>query len=216
MDQTNSRLVHIEAFHASLLTKQVDESYALSGWSSRRSQEQRFEALLRNSGFQSGAIVDYGCGTGDLLAYLRKTGLNFSYLGLDHDPRMIERATRLHGPYFKHIPFDEVEFDPVDYVFASGIFQFKDAADPTYYVPLIEKLFARCSHALAANFLSSMRRETQKNADELYLLPKEVLKLAQSTAQFWAIDHSYHSGLGDVTVGLHKRNEDLDWMRPLF
>lgn len=203
----------IDEFHSNLLGKSK-EGFFLSGWSSHESQKRRFEALVRASQFKSGSVVDYGCGTGDLVAFLKQSHCVVDYRGLDQSRQMVEFATIRHGPFFDHIKLDETTFDPVDYVFVSGIFQFRDPNNPNYYISLIRMLFARCQRALTLNFLSARRNESEKEPKELYLAANEIIDIAQGLSDFWTIDHSYHPGKGDVTLSLHKCLEDKGWIRP--
>ena len=95
-----SRRAMIDEFHFHLLNGAQQEGYSISGWSSRESQERRFDALIRSSGFQAGSIVDYGSGTGDLFGFLRDRGFKFEYSGVDHNARMVDFAIKRYGPYF--------------------------------------------------------------------------------------------------------------------
>lgn len=75
----------VKAFHERLLElhDQSDGTvHLMNGWSSRESQEARFAALLNSVRYRSGRIADYGCGTGDLIGYLKTHYPGAIYRGL--------------------------------------------------------------------------------------------------------------------------------------
>jgi len=208
----------VSVFHADLL-RRYEEGAAISrpqlcGWSSAVSQEARFSALMRSLRYGGGSIVDYGCGTGDLHAFILREFGQVHYTGLDPNESMLAVARLAHDTRFARCDFDEVEFEPADYVVASGIFQFQDNANPAYYKALAKALFEKARIAFAANFLSSLRPDSEKIDSELYLHPKDISELAASLSPSWAVDHSYHPGFGDVTIAAFHTAENQSWARP--
>lgn len=208
------RLKDINEFHNYLFDNYSDFSH-IAGWGNRDSQIQRFDALLRAAQFSGGSVVDYGCGPGDFLPFLAARTQPFSYIGLDQSQRMIRLACERHGEHFAVIELDQVDFEPVDYVFASGIFQFRGDDNGDYVRPLLMKIFLHCRKAMAINFLSSLRVDSEKVREELYYHPCEIVEIAKSITSYWCIDHTYHAGSGDLTVGLHKKTATSEWKRPM-
>jgi SAM-dependent methyltransferase len=198
------RVDAIRGFHDELLASRQgslasgQDGFWLDGWGSAEGQHARFDALLRSANYHGGSVVDFGCGTGALRAFLAGRGYPFTYLGLDMNPHLLPVSGE-----FRLIDFDAVDFPPADYVFASGVFQFADEGDPLYYRRLVGALFERCSIALSVNFLSAMRDEGEKDPEELYLTPGEAVELAASLSGRWVLDHSYHPARGDLTVSVH-------------
>lgn len=186
----------------------------LCGWSSAESQEARFEALLRNARYNGGSIVDFGCGTGDLHAYISQRYGPVDYTGLDHNEAMLDIARLTHDARFIKCGFDDIAFEQADYVVASGVFQFRDRAYPRYYESLALALFQRARLAFAANFLSSLRETREKTPTELYLHPCRAAQLAASLSPLWILDHSYHPGCGDLTVAAFHTDVRSRWTRP--
>jgi trans-aconitate methyltransferase len=170
--------------------------------------------MVRAVGYSGGSVVDYGCGTGDLCGYLTSLGTRFSYLGLDMNPGMLERARRTYSFEFAQIEPDETDFPRADYVFASGIFQFRDRDDPDYHVRLLGKLFDRCDVGLAVTFLSAAREEAQMRPDELYMTASAVAERAAALSGRWVLDHSYHPGNGDMTLAIMASRPAEPWRRP--
>lgn len=192
----------------------LSPGYRLSGWSSFDSQLSRFEALIRNSSFKGGRVLDYGCGAGDLFPFLRSLPYDFSYIGVDQNSSMIDIASNRHGDHFRLIEIDSIDIPEVDYIFSSGIFQFIDNDYPNYYENIIKTLFDKCDVCSAFNVLSSHRSQENKMDEELYFSRDEVLSMISSISPFWTIDHSYHVGQGDMTFSLHKSKSDFVWKRP--
>ena len=213
-----SRACRINRFHERMLRSDrgARESHLLCGWSSKETQEARFRALVRAVDFNGGTVLDYGCGTGDLYGYLARQGYEFSYIGVDQNTAMLAVAKAAYGDHFTPIQLDEVPALRTDYTFASGVFQFVDPDDRYYYRSLAAKLFACSDMALSVNFLSAYRAESEKQSDELYLVPDEVTALAISLSGRWTLDHSYHPGRGDMTVGILKEKPGTVWKRPQF
>jgi SAM-dependent methyltransferase len=194
-----TRIAAITAFHDQLAADARPEGYWLDGWGSADGQRTRFDALLRSARYRGGSVADFGCGTGALREHLAGLGYPFTYLGLDMNADLLPATGE-----FRLIDFDSVDFPPADYVFASGIFQFADDADPLYYRRLVGSLFERCAIALSVNFLSALRDEAEKDPEELYLTPGEAADLAASLSGRWMLDHSYHPARGDLTLSVHR------------
>lgn len=206
-----SRKKEIDSYHNN--AQHDDEGYYASGWGSRESQNARFKALIDLSDFKGGSIIDYGCGSGDLIGFIQKLGFETDYWGLDQNPQMLSLARCRYQGQFSEIEIDTPPSKKADYVFASGIFQFQDSENPIYYKYLLDMLFASANKCLAVNFLSAQRASSEKDAKELYLTPCEVADLASGLSKFWRVDHSYHLGGGDVTVAVFKDNGS-EWARP--
>lgn len=199
-----SRVATVTAFHEQLLGSGRGEPYWLNGWGSAEGQTARFRALVRSAHYRGGSVVDYGCGTGALRQYLDGLGHPFTYLGVDMDPELLAVARRLTGSgEFRLIGADTVDFPPADYVFASGIFQFADPAEPLYHHRLTAALFRQCRIAVSVNFLSAGRDGADRDPEELYVSPEEAVGLASSLSGKWVLDHSYHPARGDLTVSVH-------------
>jgi len=211
-----SRFAAIKAFHDRLLELDSVPDYFLCGWSSEQSQRSRFEALLRSVRFEGGSVIDYGCGTGRLFEFISRLGYNFTYVGLDMNEDMLSVARKSHDAEFRRVPADSTDFAQADYVFASGIFQFRDMHNPTYHILLTEALFGKATRGFAANYLSNLRASSEKQEDELYLTANDLTDLGARLSSRWVLDHSYHPGRGDMTLGVLKEHTDQSWKRPTF
>jgi len=195
-----SRTDAIRTFHAGL----DGPSWRVAGWGSADLQRIRFDALVRASGYRGGSLLDWGCGPADLYFYLRSMDLPLTYAGVDLDPRMVELATARGAPDVAALPPGHAPEGSYDYVFASGIFQFKDPDDPLYYLQILEQAYDISRRAVAVNFLSALRPEEARAPDELYADPAVLVRFAAALTDRWVIDHGYHPQAGDFTLALLK------------
>ena len=126
-------------------------------WSAE-GQRRRFELMLNEAGSLNGAaVLDYGCGKGDLLGYLLRKGVSPKYTGMDINPSLIKLA----GSKYPLARFEvrDIEDEPpdeeFDYVFICGVFNNKiEDADRTMR-NVISILYRRTRRALIFNALSS-------------------------------------------------------------
>jgi len=96
-------------------------------WNSESAQITRFTQLskvIRTDNEFS--LIDYGCGYGALLDYLRAEGCRFRYTGYDISQEMIDKANKLHqGAFACHFTTREDELEVADYCVESGIFNIR-------------------------------------------------------------------------------------------
>src|SRR5438552_3411165 len=65
------------------------------------SQRLRFQLLSEIAPLENSSILDYGCGKGDLYAYLRQHGFRGSYTGFDINDALLTLARRKHPARFE-------------------------------------------------------------------------------------------------------------------
>lgn len=95
------------------------------GWYDKKHQFKRFDQLL-NIGVKDGHwVLDYGCGVGDLLGYMREKGRKNKYFGLDINEDYLTLAKKTY-PGVMFYNGDVTDISPtsikLDWILASGVF----------------------------------------------------------------------------------------------
>lgn len=128
----------------------------------QRSQAVRFEALSQIADLTNHAVLDAGCGYGDLYAYLGSLYPNINYSGIEQIPELLEEAERRYGshPETTFLPgnFMTVKLAPTDYVLASGSLNYH-SEDPQFIYKAIAKLYSSCTLGLGFNLLRHIPHE---------------------------------------------------------
>jgi SAM-dependent methyltransferase len=181
-------------------------------WKDEASQTKRFEQLVRALGLDDhpGAfsLVDFGCGYGALLPFLRQR-YQFTYIGYDRSPRMIAEARRLHEDV------DDATFtsdwDAVasaDFIAASGIFNVRLGRSAeewsAYVLQTLAAINERAAAGWAANFLTAYSDEDRKRSDLYYAGPAAIFDWCKHSASRWvSLLHDYE--LYEFTIGVRRR-----------
>jgi len=150
-------------------------------WNSEESQLLRFDQLLRvvTSDDEAVSLLDYGCGYGALLDFLRTRSTRISYVGYDISTAMIDSARSRH----RSVPdcaftSDWSEIQPVDYAVASGIFnvklQYADDRWRDYVEQTLDTLNSVCRRGFAFNMLSTCSDAARRRSDLYYSDPGEM------------------------------------------
>ncbi|MBN1438914.1 MAG: class I SAM-dependent methyltransferase [Anaerolineales bacterium] len=176
------------------------------GIGSRESQEVRFEVLSQIGDLRNAAILDVGCGFGDLRTFLERRGIPVRYTGLDIQPAFIEEARRRHpGDAFVCADVERYEPEaPPDYVFISGTFNVKFREDQEAWIfRILGRLFARCRRGVAINLLSTYYDPGHFRDDMFYCRPERAFELAHAVARWVTLRHDYLPH--DFTLYLHRK-----------
>jgi SAM-dependent methyltransferase len=125
-------------------------------------------------------LLDFGCGAGHLLEYLRADNRSdIQYLGLDISPRFVELCqTKFPGSEFLcgDILQGDVETPEVDYVVMNGVFTekrslpFDEMWD--YCRAVLGEVFPRVRRGLAFNVMS---KHVDWEREDLFHLPFDLL-----------------------------------------
>lgn len=128
-------------------------------WNSKESQYQRFEQLFKliDPG-QPFSVLDYGCGTGELVNFLDEKNGRFEYTGFDIVTGMIEKAKEIFaGRPAVHFTSEPVE-GHFDYVVESGIFNIRQSEYnlwSEYVLSILHKMNQYSTRGFAFNLLTS-------------------------------------------------------------
>lgn len=179
-------------------------------WKDDVSQRKRFEQLLRVLGItdrtEPFSLLDFGCGYGALLPFLRERGLDVDYTGYDPSPRMLDQARAAHPEAAFTADWSAVP--RADYVVASGVFNVRlDTPADTwrdYVLHTLAAIDAKAEHGWAVNFLTGYADEDRKRADLFYADPAFIFDWCRRSASRWvSLLHDYD--LYEFTIGVRRR-----------
>jgi SAM-dependent methyltransferase len=150
-------------------------------WKDEEGQRLRHLQFLRLvASDRDAAVLDFGCGYGDFLSFLRSHGHRGRYIGVDIAPAMLQAAHTLHGAGLDRVfRLAAAPPEPADYVVASGIFNVIRGADlPTWarYVDVtIGALAQNARRGFGFNMLSLNSDPERRRADLFYADPTAML-----------------------------------------
>lgn len=146
-------------------------------WNGQEAQELRFKQLSKILPRESSyTVLDYGCGYGAYLAYLRNRKIDCSYIGYDCVSEMIDKANEIfeNEPGAEFICAKELEVE-FDYAVASGVFNQRGEIDyeewTQYTLNSLDKLNDKCKKGFAINFLTSYSDADKMRKDLYYADP---------------------------------------------
>lgn len=178
-------------------------------WKDETSQTKRFEQLVRALGLDerdgSFTLVDFGCGYGAFLPFLRQRH-QFSYIGYDRSAQMIAEAKRLHEDVNEAtFTSDWSAVAPADFIAASGVFNVRlgwSAEEWSAYVlETLAVINERAVAGWAANFLTAYADEDRKRSDLYYAGPAAIFDWCKRSASRWvSLFHDYE--LYEFTIGV--------------
>jgi SAM-dependent methyltransferase len=145
-----------------------------------RGQRLRYEAFLALCGDLTGkSLLDFGCGKGDFLGFLRERGVACAYTGVDLHPGLIALARAKH-PEAEFLVRD-VEEEPLgrtfDVVVACGVFNLRVGGIAESVEALLPLLLGCTRGALHVNFLSA--RAPHHDVELHYVDPARLLSFAR-------------------------------------
>lgn len=182
-------------------------------WGSAAAQRRRFEVLAGLGELGGSALLDVGCGQGDLWAWLQSAGIECDYLGVDLTPGMLAIARARFGggagaaggaaatraPRFERegaLELAQRVPRTFDWVLASGLFYLR-THEPEEFLRGALANFARLARrGFALNCLSSWGGAAQ--AGEWRIEPARLLALGREVCPRVVLRHDYHPG--DVTL----------------
>lgn len=179
------------------------------GWKDFDSQIIRFrqfDKLVHLERIQS--LLDFGCGTGDYLSYLRESGYMGRYSGFDISEKMIESARRHHsGDALSMFTDDGTGLECSDAVIGSGIFNVKGTSSigswQRYMEGTLNRMWELSKEVMAFNVLSLISDPLRRSANLYYSEPASVLNYCMQTFS----PHCYlnhHYGQFDFTVSIFR------------
>ena len=143
-------------FHRHRIAEFGADSVRALGWVSEASQTSRFEVIAKAADFNDSSVLDLGCGTGDLKAFLDARYQGISYLGIEQVPEFVAQArSRYAGDAhagFELGDFNTMIFPRVDHVVACGSLSYR-SSNPQHVYGAIAKMFVSAAQTVVFSVL---------------------------------------------------------------
>lgn len=189
----NSREIEeaIERYNKRLDTFGVSEE-AL-GWGPKGRSRLRYEILISQWDFNNQAVLDFGCGFGNLYEYMiRRNITNLRYTGIDINERLITIAQEQHkgdATFITGNLLTEIFNDRVDYILASGVFNYKLENNFEFISSCFDKFNEISKKGFAVNFLSD--KAAIQYESNCYSSPAQILELAYKYSKKVVLRNDY-------------------------
>jgi ubiquinone/menaquinone biosynthesis C-methylase UbiE len=151
-------------------------------------------SVLREIGIESGcSVLDVGCGFGDFYGWLRDSGIEVRYLGVDINPSLLEIGRRKY-PAARFLERD-LQRDPIDerfdFVVSSSAFNLALEAGDNYAfaADMLARAYRCADRGVAFDFLSSYADFTTPEA--FHYEPERVLAIAKTLTKRVCLRHDY-------------------------
>lgn len=172
-------LRQLNEHYSSLINEHGDIPQAAQ-WRDRETQERRMEVLAEVGDLRAAKLLDFGCGTGHLLDFLRRrSGFCGEYVGYELSVEMIALATeKFPGVRFERrdVLSDGLAED-FDYMLMSGVFNNRVDDNWGLLTAILGCLFARTRKAIAFNAMSTY--VDRFDSDLFYVSPTKVFQFCK-------------------------------------
>ncbi|MAY19845.1 MAG: SAM-dependent methyltransferase [Erythrobacteraceae bacterium] len=145
------------AKHYGDLVKQHGDAAEGAQYADRASQEKRMEVLAEIGVAKDSKVLDFGCGTGQMLSVLKRTiGFEGEYVGYDISPEAIEFAREAHpeGRFEVRDILDDPGEEEFDFVLLSGVFNNKMSDNRGFFEEVSRRLMAKARVGYSFNMIS--------------------------------------------------------------
>lgn len=167
---------------------------------SLRTQRMRFEAFLKYHDVRGKTVLDVGCGAGDLLAHLQRSGIDCEYFGFDLSPAMIARC-RERFPNGNFESGDILKWQPgrrFDHVISIGIHNIRIPQGPVLLDEITRRQFELCSVSAHVSILTDRFQGFAPHIQAWRA--EEVLTMALAITPYVVLRHDYLPNDFSVTL----------------
>jgi SAM-dependent methyltransferase len=174
--------------HYKGLLKSHGDTFEAAQYSSRESQEARFEILTQVGDLQDARVLDFGCGSGHLATFLKERGTHCHYTGVDIVEDFFPIARAKH-PEHRFGRWDEFDQERFDYVLVSGVFNNRIPDNESFLAESVSMLFDSCDLALSFNLMSTY--VDYQDPGLWYASPEKVFAMVKQVTPFITLRNDY-------------------------
>ena len=173
------------------------------GWNKKR-HNLRYYILLSQWDLNEKSVLDFGCGFGDMYAYLKNNGINANYYGTDINENLITKGKEIYpeANLFHSDALSNGLSRDYDYIFSSGVHNFKFADNWSYIQNTFEFFNKYSKLGFATNFISD--KVDFREDDIYYSNPGMVIELAYKYSNKIVLRNDYMPF--EFTVFISKNN----------
>lgn len=157
MDGNFKQDIEALAKHYGDLVRRHGDAAESAQYADRETQERRMEVLAEIGVGKDSKILDFGCGTGQMFAFLKRSmGFEGEYVGYDISPEAIALAQEKHPDArfeVRDILSQPIE-EEFDYVLVSGVFNNAMSDNRGFFEAVSKKLMAATRKGYSFNMLS--------------------------------------------------------------
>ncbi len=157
MDHDFNRDIEALSKHYGGLVKRHGDAPESAQYADRETQERRMAVLCEIGVAKDSKVLDFGCGTGQMLSFLRRS-LDYEgeYVGYDISPEAIEFARSAHpaGRFEVRNILEQPAQEAFDYVLVSGVFNNRISDNRAFFEAISRRLMAQANIGYAFNMLS--------------------------------------------------------------
>ncbi len=143
----------LQSHYKNLFIRHGDSPEAVQ-YTSLESQERRFKFLIEIGDLNGKSILDFGCGTGQLYAYLQAQGIAVNYHGIEIVDEFITLCQSKY-PSQRFGKIDDFSDKTFDYVFVAGVFNNLTKNNQEFYQSTLKTLFGMTRIGLSFNMMSA-------------------------------------------------------------
>lgn len=156
---TNSFKSDMDALakHYGDLVKRHGDAAESAQYADRETQERRMEVLCEIGVTKDSKVLDFGCGTGQMLSLLKRTiGFEGEYVGYDISAEAIEfaRGAQPDGRFEVRNVLEDPADEQFDYVLVSGVYNNLISDNVGFFEAASRALLAQARKGYAFNMLS--------------------------------------------------------------